>query len=127
MEAKLLMLSSSHADCQKLKDLLGKESATPMVAVTAFISKGNEPSSSAAGAKPPAEAMDAKLMVSRGHGECQELKNLLNKKDATITMVMTTSCAQDSKAKLSLNSSELRLLAAASEGNLEGLKALLCR
>jgi hypothetical protein len=126
MEAKL-MLSSSHADCQKLKDLLSKESATPMLAVMALISKGNEPSSSAAGAKPPAVAMDAKLMVSRGHGECQELKNLLNKKDATITMVITTSCAQDSKAKPSLNRTELRLLAAASEGDLEGLKALLGR
>jgi hypothetical protein len=126
MEAKL-MLSSSHADCQKLKDLLSKESATPMLAVMALISKGNEPSSSAAGAKPPAVAMDAKLMVSTGHGECQELKNLLNKKDATITMVITTSCAQDSKAKPSLNRTELRLLAAASEGDLEGLKALLGR
>jgi hypothetical protein len=122
MEAKL-MLSSSHADCQKLKDLLSMEGATPMtVLMAAFISKkGNEPCSSAAGAKPPAVAMDAKLMVSRGHDECHELENLLNKKDATIT------CAQDSKAKPSLNSSELRLLAAASQGDLEGLKALLGR
>jgi hypothetical protein len=123
MEAKLI-LSSSYASCQKLKDLLmSKESATPM----AFVSKGNEPSSSAAGANPPAEATDAKLMVSGGHGECQELKNLLNKKDATITMVTTTSCAQDSKAKPSLNGSELRLLAATSEGDLEGLNVLLGR
>ncbi|TVU22559.1 hypothetical protein EJB05_32268, partial [Eragrostis curvula] len=114
MEAKL-MLSSGQGDCQKLKDLLKKASATPMVAVMAF-SSGKEPPSSAEAAKAPTVDMDARLMVSTGHGDCQKLKNLLNKKDATITVVVTASCYQDSKAKLALTSSQLRLLAAASEG-----------
>ena len=91
-------------DCQKLKDQLNKEDAATM-------------------------AMDANLMVSTGHDDSKKLKYLLNKKEATLMLVATVSKKnQAPQAKLpSLTSLQLCFLAAASEGDSEGLTHLLSR
>ncbi|XP_062193516.1 uncharacterized protein LOC133896896 [Phragmites australis] len=75
----------------------------------------------------PAVAMDAKLMVAADRGDCQRLKDLLNKEDIS-TMVMVMASDQTPAAKPSPASMHPLLLAAACNGDREKLHHLLnCR
>ncbi|KAL5201256.1 hypothetical protein ABZP36_035610 [Zizania latifolia] len=82
------------------------------------------------GAPPAHMAANAKLMVATDHGECQQLKDLVNKEEATTMLVVTSSCSssnlqqQQQQGCCSRHSGGGRrhLSAAASSGMLRGLE-----
>ncbi|KAF8643497.1 hypothetical protein HU200_066847 [Digitaria exilis] len=73
-----------------------------------------------------AELLEAKLMVATCRGDCQRLKDVLNKEDATTMVVVMATRKQDSP-KPALASMNPELLAAACEGNQGELNLFLNR
>ncbi|KAL5201519.1 hypothetical protein ABZP36_035873 [Zizania latifolia] len=81
------------------------------------------------GAPPAPMAANAKLMVATDRGECQQLKDLMNK-DATTMVVVTSSCSSSSNKDAAADIPAaggifLPLLAAACSGDWKGVNFLL--
>uniref|UniRef100_A0A0D9XCG5 PGG domain-containing protein n=1 Tax=Leersia perrieri TaxID=77586 RepID=A0A0D9XCG5_9ORYZ len=78
---------------------------------------------------PMAAAMDAKLMVATSHGDCQQLKDLLNKQASTSSMVMVLASGNNATVPVANNPFPVAinplLLASACNGSPKGLDFLL--
>ncbi|CAO2142606.1 unnamed protein product [Urochloa humidicola] len=92
------------------------------------------PSSSGAGetitlpaddANAPVAAMDAKLMVSTGSGDVQQLKDLVKNEDSKMIVVVMAKQSASAEKPHQGNIMDPHLLALASSGNCEGLRSLL--
>ncbi|KAL6591875.1 hypothetical protein ACP70R_049738 [Stipagrostis hirtigluma subsp. patula] len=86
-----------------------------------------EPASMSTTAANGPAVSNAKLIVATGHGDCQKLKDLVNKEDATTMMVVVASSKKVSEERSSSAIMHPLLAAAACKGNLEELNFLLIR
>jgi len=108
---------------QSLRAPLTAEKATEGLMASSHGEEGPPTSSTAASAT--TVAMPAKLLMASGHEDCERLKDLLKKEDASTMVVVMASSKNREDTKPAPRIIDARLLMAARKGDYEALKNLL--